>query len=480
MLRRSLGARAAQGIGEGLSQVLSALLQGHIIDQRQEKSQAATRTNQALSDFDTSSRALGTPENVSKFGPDVVAAQYQNLKRRLPKSLLPLIGSDPDFKPLDSSPETRSGDILKTIQDATTPEAVPSKPMLTAQMQQRRLPTEETAPSMMIPGSMKMPGGTETFDSEMLQKLSAIAGGKAGALEKSQDDATLGPVEDFSTGTKTTKYLTRNQRAGQSFQGERTAGQEAGRQGAITGATKQAETDVETNPANVKKFASKEAAVAYAREHATQTADKQLGAGSFKRTTQVVEGQPDENGNKTWQVIDTSPDQVGSSGVMAGGEKPTTAEERVAFGYANRGVEEHARLLALEPIIAQQHPVLTYLEFKSPNLIKNAPVRQYAQSLSRFINASLGRPESGGAITEDEFKNYGAMYGFQPGDDAKTLAAKQEARRSAIGGLSIRSGKRLGGVFVTMGELEADAAATGTPIQNVLRQAEQEGLKVIK
>jgi hypothetical protein len=56
--------------------------------------------------------------------------------------------------------------------------------------------------------------------------------------------------------------------------------------------------------------------------------------------------------------------------------------------------------------------------------------RQYIRAQKEFIAAIL-RKESGGAITPDEFVEYGKIYFAQPGDDKGTLGAKAAARKRA-------------------------------------------------
>lgn len=65
---------------------------------------------------------------------------------------------------------------------------------------------------------------------------------------------------------------------------------------------------------------------------------------------------------------------------------------------------------------------------------KTTEDRQYEQAQKEFIAAIL-RKESGGAITPDEFTEYGKIYFPSPGDDADVIAQKADSRTRAYQGL---------------------------------------------
>ena len=66
--------------------------------------------------------------------------------------------------------------------------------------------------------------------------------------------------------------------------------------------------------------------------------------------------------------------------------------------------------------------------------------RKYMQAQKEFIAAIL-RKESGGAITKDEFAQYGEIYFPSAGDDAEVIAQKADARQRATAGLLEAAGE---------------------------------------
>jgi len=70
----------------------------------------------------------------------------------------------------------------------------------------------------------------------------------------------------------------------------------------------------------------------------------------------------------------------------------------------------------------------------------NSPDNQrLRQAQENFISAIL-RKESGAAISQSEFDRYAGFYFPKPGDDAATIAQKQQSRADAIAGLSREAG----------------------------------------
>ena len=147
--RRRLHA-ALGGLGEGLANISGLLLQNQLltgrqaemaglIGQRQEEAASRTAVQKALDDYDTAARGITTPENVQKFGPDVVTAQLSNLRRRL-QGQIPggvvdqVLGEAPDLAALDVPLSGRVGDVRKRTLDATAPGAVPATAWHSAQV----------------------------------------------------------------------------------------------------------------------------------------------------------------------------------------------------------------------------------------------------------------------------------------------------------------------------------------------------------
>ena len=79
--------------------------------------------------------------------------------------------------------------------------------------------------------------------------------------------------------------------------------------------------------------------------------------------------------------------------------------------------------------------------------------QQVAQARINFITALL-RKESGAAIGASEFATAEKNYFPKPGDDAATIAQKQQARKTAIKAMEIQAGpgaKQMGGAGVISG-----------------------------
>lgn len=226
------------------------------------------------------------------------------------------------------------------------------------------------------------------------------------------------------------------------------------------------------------EFATRAEAEAAAQERGRLDEERKAGAGSFKRTTQVVEDE-DAQGNKVYRVIDTSPGAIGSRITTNAPSQPTTDVMRQSYDYASRAAAAHARMLQLEPALMQRPFVDSLVQMNKPESITDPVVQQYIQLSREYINAQARR-ESGAAISQAEYDNYGRMVGFKTGDDPQTLAQKQDSRRRVITGLAQQSGDRLSRVFVTEAEVHRDAQERGVPVEQALREAEAEGLKVIR
>ena len=78
------------------------------------------------------------------------------------------------------------------------------------------------------------------------------------------------------------------------------------------------------------------------------------------------------------------------------------------------------------------------------NYAKTPEFRQFEQAKRDFINATL-RQESGAVISPAEFENGEKQYFPQPGDDAATIAQKQQNRITAMNAIREASGPFSGG-----------------------------------
>lgn len=89
--------------------------------------------------------------------------------------------------------------------------------------------------------------------------------------------------------------------------------------------------------------------------------------------------------------------------------------------------------------------------------------QQVAQARINFITALL-RKESGAAIGASEFATAEKNYFPKPGDDAATIAQKQQARKTAIRAMEIQAGpgaKQMGGASVLPGATANDPLGLG-------------------
>lgn len=475
--RRRL-ASGISSVANTASDVLGMLMQDKFSDARFQKQQGAEYSRGLLTNFTGQVDKLTDPAYVEKHGADTVSKQYAALKRRLPKELQGMAGEDPDFSILDSTPEDRMANLTKEVSGITNPDDPTLTPAgLKLRAPSFRVPTEERAPVMfggLGGGSVSDMSFGENPDITALAKLAETQ--KQGLLAKEAKNA----VPDFSSGTQQQSYVSnRNMPAGP-VQAERTPGQEAERQGQVTTATQQATQRVINDPMNIKGFATREGAAAFARTAAQNTADAQT-----KVVPQVIEGTDPDTGNKVWKVIDASPRAVGSGGDTGISGEAMTDQMRTSYTYGSRAAEAHNLMTKLEPLLVQKGYLgtragFTADEINAPESISDPVVRQYAQAMRVFINSGLGRPESGGAISEQELKAYQKANAFTPGIDATTLGQVQDARREAIKGLAFRSGSRLKQQFVTTQELSQLPSAQGREMEDMIKEAEASGYRVIR
>jgi hypothetical protein len=459
-----------------------AMLRDKMAQDRQNQAQTAM-SEAALTRQITDDMAKIDPAYVKAQGPDAARSQFDTLRRRLPAAMQAKMQA-PNFASMDSPPEMRMGEVVDDIGKATSPEAVPSKAQLSSGLARRRLPTS-TVPAKQLfnVGDEVTTRQNPTQDSDQLMALLDEAGRKRSDLEMGTDRKgvqRVGPGGEMITDYKTNRELANMG----SVQSERTPGQEATRQGQIRQATAQAESNVATNPQNVRGFATREQAIAHARQSGQNTADKQQGAGSFASMPEVIEDVDPNTGNKVFKVIDKRA-SVGQSIATEAPSETATDGMRTAYSYGNRAVQAHNIMTTLEPKLMQLGYLKGRVQLKldqlnAPEAISDPVVRQYAQAMRTFINAGLGRPESGAQISQQEYDNYAKTNAFTPGIDETTLGQVQDSRREAIGGLATRAGQRLGKMFVTMADIQADAADTGKSVDETIQEAESQGFRVVR
>jgi hypothetical protein len=84
----------------------------------------------------------------------------------------------------------------------------------------------------------------------------------------------------------------------------------------------------------------------------------------------------------------------------------------------------------------------TFRKLKLPGIgqvAANSNDRRYEKAGRAFL-ASILRPESGGAITDQEWSDYGPIYLPQPGDDQATISSKRASRKQALDSLIAGAG----------------------------------------
>ncbi len=116
--------------------------------------------------------------------------------------------------------------------------------------------------------------------------------------------------------------------------------------------------------------------------------------------------------------------------------KPLTEVQAKDFTYAQRGDNAQSIIDNLSNKIVSMNPVQYSIQKTAEktgvgNTLVSDEIRQIAQAERNFVTAVLRR-ESGAAISASEFNTAEKQYFPRPGDDATTLAQKEEARRTAI------------------------------------------------
>lgn len=275
MAKRRRLTRAISGVADTFSEIAGQVLQSRLTGQRQQEQQNSVRLNALMNDFDTAAREITKPENVQKFGPAVTKAQYQNLRRRLPAEVQSLLGEEPDFDALDSTPESRLSGLTKDIGAAASPEAVPDKPLI-----RRRMLESRVNPDVTTTGWMNNPnteGGdlpsrnirSETTESPELAELVSIAEGRrkdmlAGQTREGFENPLTGEMELLTE---------REQGERQKVKTGLTPQEEATKAGGVTSAQQQATQDVTNDPKNQQGRARGAAMEAGARKHAELQAE---------------------------------------------------------------------------------------------------------------------------------------------------------------------------------------------------------------
>jgi hypothetical protein len=143
----------------------------------------------------------------------------------------------------------------------------------------------------------------------------------------------------------------------------------------------------------------------------------------------------DEYGNTLAEGPPKTPDTVINNG---DGLKMTEAQSKDVHFYA-RGKYANAdltqnedALLALGQQQGSKVPVVG-------NYLKTPEYRQAERAGKEFL-AMILRKESGGAITAEEWQEYGPMFLPMPGDDLQTVADKRVARQRALDALKLGGG----------------------------------------
>lgn len=269
--RRSLA--GLSGLGDGISDIGKFMLERSsknrdIARQEGDLQQRAAndRLNQLLNDFDTSARSISTPEHVAKVGADVARTEYANLKRRLPAGVTPLLGADPDFTSLDSTPDERQGDLTKSVGAITNPDDPALTPTgLRSLATAARVPTDISFPMM---GSSPH-SDAKVDDPEFTKLLGMVQGQKQGLLDKEPTEESRDPLSGLSTFTTARE---RN-KPGFSTKTGLTPAEEAAKAKLTTTATEQATTDVKNNPTNQAGAARGAGLVAGAQKRAELSAE---------------------------------------------------------------------------------------------------------------------------------------------------------------------------------------------------------------
>ncbi|MBI3549445.1 MAG: hypothetical protein HY078_10430 [Elusimicrobia bacterium] len=115
-------------------------------------------------------------------------------------------------------------------------------------------------------------------------------------------------------------------------------------------------------------------------------------------------------------------------------DRTPAQSEQAARGFADKAQQAHDMLAQLEMSGANPGSLETGLQSMLPNVMQSEKIQGMNQSRRQFINAILRR-ESGAAVTESEWSNYGKQYFPSPGDSKDVMAQKARSRELAIANL---------------------------------------------
>lgn len=191
------------------------------------------------------------------------------------------------------------------------------------------------------------------------------------------------------------------------------------------------------------------------------------GTGGGQKETWTKSGEFDEQGNMILMSNLGNTKAGPKAGKNPGdAEKPPTGEQLGAANFGRKAQDADAIVRKLEEggydpasfgRAARDLPLLGAVT-------KNPQDRQYVQAQKEFIAAIL-RKESGGAITPDEFTEYGKIYFPQAGDDPDTIAQKAASRAAASENLIAMAGTKAAGQIANRAPLAPGKADTsGTAI----------------
>jgi hypothetical protein len=154
-------------------------------------------------------------------------------------------------------------------------------------------------------------------------------------------------------------------------------------------------------------------------------------------------------------------------------------------GFLLRGMKAHGRMVELEDDFINAgtfQQLLVKSTGPYANLLKDPAMRQITLAQLEFVTALI-RPESGAAVTEDEFARERVKYFPQVDDTMAEITAKREVRNTAIESLRFISG-RLGdvteiddGLRKAFVALATDPDGTVDP-DNVLKLMQRYGFNV--
>lgn len=161
-----------------------------------------------------------------------------------------------------------------------------------------------------------------------------------------------------------------------------------------------------------------------------------------------------------------SSQEQGNFGIQVATKPPTATQSKIA-GYYGRALDASSALSSVESNISKMGLLGQAQLNYAPNFLKSSDQKVQSQAERQFIEAYL-RKDSGAAIPTDEYKNARETYFPQPGDDARQLARKRQARESVLNALKNESGpaaQSYGQETVNEEQLLRDAGYTDEQIE---------------